>query len=132
MTLVDTSALIEFLRATGSPAHLAVRAHVERGHPIAVSGPVILEFLAGARDDAHAERLRKMLESFDIRPVEGQRDFETAAGIYRSCRAKGVTIRSLLDCLIAAVALRDDLPVLAHDRDFARIAEVTGLTLVEA
>ncbi len=132
MTLIDTSALIEYVRATGSPVHLAVRTLIAEGNPIAVAAPVMMEFLAGARDDAHAERLRTMLESFDCRPVEGLRDFESAARIYRTCRRAGVTIRSLLDCLIAAVALREGLPLLAHDRDFERIAEVTGLKLVAA
>lgn len=46
-----------------------------------------------------------------------------AVRIYRSCRRAGVTPRGLVGCMIVAVASGTATPVLAHDRDFARIAE---------
>ena len=58
--------------------------------------------------------------------------FDGAVRVYRSCRSRGVTPRGLIDCMIAAVALAADVPVLAHDRDLARIAEVMDLRLDEA
>lgn len=50
-----------------------------------------------------------------------------AAGIYRSCRSQGKTVRKLIDCLIAAVAVRAHVPVLHMDEDFTSIAAVTNL-----
>jgi predicted nucleic acid-binding protein len=50
-----------------------------------------------------------------------------AAGLYRTARARGVTVRSSVDCLIAACALRHDLEVLHRDRDFDAIARVSPL-----
>jgi len=57
--------------------------------------------------------------------------FPGAVRIYRSCRQAGVTPRGLVDCMIAAVVSGTAVPVLAHDRDFARIADVVDLALDE-
>ena len=70
-----------------------------------------------------------MLSSFKHVPLDGLSDYEHAAEIQRICRSQGDTIRSLIDCLIAAVAIREDLPVLSADRDFEVIAKHTSLQL---
>ena len=54
-------------------------------------------------------------------------DVEDAASIYRACRRIGHTVRSTNDCLIAAIAIRNDVPVLHRDRDYDVIAQITGL-----
>ena len=61
----------------------------------------------------------------------GLDDNERAADLYRRCRARGSTIRSPLDCLIAAVAIRIDAAVLHEDRDFDALAQYTELRTVE-
>jgi hypothetical protein len=53
--------------------------------------------------------------------------FIEAAELYRSARRQGLTVRSSVDCLIAACALRHDLPVLQADRDFGLISKVAPL-----
>jgi len=53
--------------------------------------------------------------------------FEEAAQLYRLARRQGITVRSSVDCLIAATALRHDLAVLHHDRDFPLLARVSPL-----
>ncbi len=58
-----------------------------------------------------------------------QEDYEEAAALYRRCRAGGETIRNLLDCLIAAVAIRNNAPVLHRDRDFDALARHTELQI---
>jgi hypothetical protein len=87
--------------------------------------------LAGARSDAHAAELRRLLLAMVHLPVRGLVDFEAAAELYRECRRRGVTPRSLDDCLIAAVAIRDDVALLHHDRDYERIARCCDLRLLE-
>ena len=86
-----------------------------------------MEVLAGARDDDHRDRLRRLLARCEHVPVVGLDDFEAAADLYRACRAEGDTVRSLTDCLIGVVALRESLPVLHADRDFEVLARHTGL-----
>jgi predicted nucleic acid-binding protein len=127
--LVDSSAWIEYLRATGSAADVRLDEFLARGGLAAVTEPIVQEVLMGAKSEAHAERLRRFIVSFNLRPLKGLRDAERAARIYRDCRRSGHTVRSSVDCLIAAVALREDLPLLAADRDFEAIAELTGLEL---
>jgi predicted nucleic acid-binding protein len=87
-----------------------------------------MEVLCGARDEMHAKQVRRLLNALEHRAVSGP-DFEEAARIYRECRKAGTAVRSLMDCLIGAVALREGMSVLARDRDFDAIREVTGLTL---
>jgi predicted nucleic acid-binding protein len=90
----------------------------------------MLEVLAGARSQAAVRRVRRFVHTLEIIPVVGLDDNERAADLYRRCRAKGVTVRSLLDCLIAAVAIRVDADVLHEDRDFDRLAQHTELRTV--
>lgn len=124
MILIDTSAWVEFLRATGSPACERVDALLD--HEIATCDPVRMELLAGARDEQHLNDLRRLLARATlVASVPG--DYEHAAALYRSCRQNGATVRKLIDCLIAAVAIRAKLPVLHADADFDRLARYTPL-----
>jgi predicted nucleic acid-binding protein len=130
--LVDSSAWIEFLRATGSPAHLGVRAALQAGADLACTDVVVMEILAGARDDADRNRLRRLLYGQEFLPVEGPADYERAAELYRLCRRGGKTPRKLSDCLIAAVAIRNDAELLCEDADFQAIARHAPLRLAAA
>lgn len=127
MTLVDTSAWIEYLRATESSAHRTLRRLVEDAADLATTDVVVMELLAGGRDDDHVDRLRRLLARCELVAIDGLADYEEAAAIYRRCRRAGVMVRSLNDCLITAVALRADLAILHADRDFDVLAEHTGL-----
>lgn len=124
MILIDTSAWVEFLRDTGSP----VCEEVDRllAHDIAVCDPVLMEVLAGARDEVHLESLRRLLGRAEVVAAEPA-DYERAAALYRRCRLRGRTVRTLVDCLISAIAIRSDHPVLHADADFDVLAEITEL-----
>src|SRR5262249_37758335 len=113
--LVDTSAWIEYLRATNSSTDLRVTRAVEAGEPLATMGMVVLEVLAGARDEPHLRRLRRVFEPCEFLPLEEPSDEEAAAAIYRTCRRQGVTIRRLFDCVIATVAIRTGAELLHRD-----------------
>jgi predicted nucleic acid-binding protein len=106
--LVDSSAWVEFLRATGSPVHLRLRAALEGNEDLASTDPVVMEILAGARHDSDRDRLRRLLYGCTFLSVNGPSDYEYAAELYRLCRRNGETPRKLTDCLIAAVAIRND------------------------
>lgn len=129
MILVDSSAWIEFLRATGSATHLRLRAALEEGADLACTDVILMEILAGARDDADRQRLRRLLYGVEFLPVEGPADYESAADLYRLCRSEGETPRKLSDCLIAAVAIRNEARLLCEDADFEAIARHTPLCL---
>lgn len=128
VVLVDSSAWIEFLRKTGSPANKAVRRAIDADEA-ATTDAVVLEVLLGARDDFERQRLTRMLASCLQLPQEPWDDVQAAAMLYTTCRRAGETPRSSSDCLIAAVAMRTDVPVLHRDRDFDVIARHTSLRL---
>jgi len=127
--LADTSAWVEYLRATGSPVHLRMRQLVGDAEELGVTEVVAMEILAGAGDDDHAVQLRRLLNRFELVAVEGLADYEAAAVLHRRCRQGGETVRKLTDCLIAAVALRADAAILHRDRDFDVIARYAPLKL---
>lgn len=129
MILADTSAWIEYDRATGSLVDERMAALVGDPSLLATTEPVVMEVLAGARDDARETDLRRLLDRFRLLRFDAGVDFDGAVRIYRSCREAGVTPRGLLDCLIAAVAIRHGAALLTADRDLARIATVMDLRL---
>lgn len=129
MILVDTSAWVEFLRATGSKVHHAMTKLIEKDAALATTDIVYMELLAGAKTEARAVELKRLLLRFDHLPVQGLDDYEGAAAIYRSCRRNGETPRQLSDCIVASVAMRADATLLHCDRDFDMISKWTELTV---
>jgi predicted nucleic acid-binding protein len=127
--LVDSSAWVEFLRGTGSSTHRRLRSALQEGEEVAWTDLVALEVLAGARDDADHDRLRRLLYGQHFLAVDGPADYESAAELYRACRRGGDTPRRLADCLIAVVAIRNDVELLCCDVDFQVIARHAPLRL---
>ncbi len=128
--VVDTSAWIEFLRASGSEVHMRLVEAVESGAPIVVPEVVRMELLIGGTSEEWATRRRRMIDAFDVEPALPLIDTETAARIYRTCRRGGETVRNVIDCQVAATAIRLGLAVLHRDRDFAVISRHTELGVV--
>ena len=84
--------------------------------------------LSGVRKDVTLRKITTNLNA--LRRVAARDDhWDQAAALYRTCRRSGVTIRSVVDCLIARLAIRDDALLLAHDRDFAMMVPHCGLRL---
>ena len=127
MILVDTSVWIALLndkmRAEGSS---------DRALRYMTCGPIAQEVLQGLRDIPSAESFRQSFASLprlsDPLPFS---TFLEAAEIYSHGRRKGYTIRSSTDCLIAAIAIENDVPVWHRDRDFSVIARFTRLRVCD-
>ncbi|MDQ1424637.1 MAG: hypothetical protein QOD72_2135 [Acidimicrobiaceae bacterium] len=129
MILVDTSGWVEFDRATGSLVDTRLTELIATTDEIAVTEPVIMEVLAGARDDRREHDLRRLMQRFTLMRFDAAIDFDAATRIYRTCRRAGVTPRGMLDCMIAAVALRHGAKLLAADTDLAHVANVMGIPM---
>jgi predicted nucleic acid-binding protein len=122
--LVDTSVWIEVFRAR-RPLDLEAILDFD---DVATCLPVIQEVLQGLRDEAAYRRAREAMLSLPI--VEsplGEDVFSQAIDLYRGARRGGVAVRSAVDCLIAACAIRHDLEVLHRDRDFAALSRISAL-----
>lgn len=132
MIVVDTSAWVELLRATGSPVDRILTGLLERHAPLAITEVVVLELLAGVRSQRERRSLRAQLLALPILALHGVADFERAADLYRAARSRGVTPRQLTDVLVALCALDAGASVLHADRDFDHLAEVLGLPVEAA
>ena len=127
MILADTSAWVEYLRATGSAADRRLTDLIGGDGPLTVTDPVVMEVAAGARTDRREAELRRLLVRFPLLRFDPVIDFDAATRVYRACRRNGVTPRGFVDCMIASVAARHDATLLAVDGDLLRIAEVVGI-----
>lgn len=126
--IVDTSVWVEFFRGTGSSAQEALEARIRSGEQIVVPDVVLAEVLVGTTDHGVAAKLERTLMQFELEPAMPIEDARTAARIHRTCRQQGETVRSLVDCYVAAAALRLGLPVMHRDRDFEVIGRYLGLS----
>jgi predicted nucleic acid-binding protein len=127
MILADTSAWVEYDRATGSPVDERLVELITTDGSLTITEPVIMEVLAGARSDARAIQLRRLLLRAELLPFDAVIDFDAASRIYRRCRRAGVTPRGMIDCMIAAVAWRRRAALLSQDVDLDRVAQVIGI-----
>ena len=127
MILVDTSAWIEYFRATKSSAAIELgRLLSDETGQIVMCEPVAMEILCGATSETYP-KLERLVNGLPSLLVENAVDFRAAADIYRSARRAGKSIRSINDCLIAAVAIRHGARVVHCDTDFDVIAQLATL-----
>ena len=132
MILADTSAWVEYDRATGSAVHHRVVELITADVDLAVTEPVMMEVLAGARNPRRELDLRRLLLRFPLLRFDAASDFDAAARMYRRCRAAGITPRGMVDCMIAAVAWRHDASLLVQDVDLVRVCQTIGIPLDQA
>ena len=133
MHLVDTSVWIDFIRGSTGAHVERLRSLIGAQVPVGLSPLIYQEILQGAINEQQFTRFQDYFSCqhffLPSDPVEASAH---AAEIYFSCRRKGITIRSSIDCLIAAVAIEHGLSLLHNDRDFIEIARVVpGLRLVD-
>ena len=126
MILVDSSVWIDFLGPAPGRAGAELRRMIAEAEPFAITGVVVTEILQGLRSDV--AEMERYLSMWDMLEPRGYATYREAASIFRLARRKGFTVTTL-DCLIAAIALEHGAAVFTLDRDFARIARVTGLPL---
>lgn len=126
MILVDSSVWIDFFSSAPSRAGDELRRMISDAEPFALTGVVITEILQGLTRDAR--RIEQYLSQWDLLEPSGFRTYREAAAIFRLGRAKGVSLTTI-DVLIAAVALEHRARVFTLDKDFTRIARLTGLPL---
>lgn len=126
--LPDTSAWINFFRSTSQPVSDKLRKLIEVEADLCVCGPVLTEILQGLGKPRERQKIESIMEAPEY--LETPREiYEKAAVIYRGCRDKGFTIRSTLDCIIAATAIHHDAYLLYVDRDYDAIAKFFPLKI---
>ncbi|OGR95335.1 MAG: hypothetical protein A2V88_11925 [Elusimicrobia bacterium RBG_16_66_12] len=124
MILVDTSIWIEFFRKN---SRLRPASAFDIDETVTCL-PIVQEVLQGFRDEEAFRRAREAMLALPIvESLMSLEVFEHAADLYRLARRQGLTVRSSIDCLIAACAIRNDLTVLHCDRDYPALARISTL-----
>lgn len=126
--IVDSSVWIDFARGART-AQTAVLKRAIADRTAMTTDVVRLEVLSG---DTKVDLLGRALDSCEDVMQMPRIDVADGAAIYRACRRAGETIRSVNDCLVAAIAIRINVPVLHQDRDYEAIARHSELRVHEA
>jgi predicted nucleic acid-binding protein len=129
LILVDTSLWIDALRDDGSPEAEWVRGNILEEAQLCTCGAIVTEILQGARSPREYRHANKLINELTYLPTP-RSAYTLAADIYRAARTKGETTRSTVDCIIAACAIVNDVPLVQKDRDFVTIASVSDLQLI--
>ncbi|NOR12828.1 MAG: PIN domain-containing protein [Candidatus Aminicenantes bacterium] len=131
MILVDTSILIDYFRGVENKAIKSFNTILDKNLPFGINRLIYLEVLQGSRTEKDYKTLKRYLDTqvfFDLK--NGRESYTEAAQMYLKLRKKGVTV-STIDCLIARVALENDLFLLHNDKDFTRISSHFSLKIWE-
>ncbi|MGB2898600.1 MAG: PIN domain nuclease [Candidatus Acidiferrum sp.] len=123
---MDSSVWIDYFSSAPGRAGNELRRMISDAEPFVLTGVVVAEILQGLTRDAR--RIEHYLSQWELIEPRGFRTYREAAAIFRLGRAKGVSLTTI-DALIAAIALEHRASVFTLDRDFSRIARLTGLPL---
>jgi predicted nucleic acid-binding protein len=127
--LIDTSVLIALFKdRTGLVAHGLRDILDDRGYYL--TRFTQMELLQGARDEKEWLRLSDYLADQDYLEMDDE-SWANAARLYFDLRRRGLTVRSVIDCCIAEVALCHEMTLIHNDRDFATIAKLRALKHVQ-
>lgn len=125
MILVDTSVWIDYFKGSQTEGAAKLSQALDEKKPCGLSSVIYQEILQGADSEASFARLSSYLNALVFfQPAHPLESFAAAAQIYLRCRKEGLTIRSTIDCLIAQIAIENDLWLLHRDKDFDHIARV--------
>jgi predicted nucleic acid-binding protein len=128
--LADTSIWIDFFAGRDTPQTRFFKTAIRERADVALTGLILSEILQGIPTDSEFARIRKVLSSFRILHPLSDDTYTYPAKLYRTGRKRGVTIRSLIDCLIASIAIEHGALVLHKLRDFERISEYAPLKTI--
>jgi predicted nucleic acid-binding protein len=121
--LVDTSAWADFLNGFPSPAADALAGLLQGEDDVCTCGIVVAEVFQGLRRDRGRDTIRRSFEDMTFLEPSGIRLYFRAAELYRGLREKGKTVRSTIDCVVAAIAEEGACDLLARDRDMDAILD---------
>jgi predicted nucleic acid-binding protein len=130
--IVDTSVWVHFLNARETSETRVLQHAIEEDVPVYITGLVLAEILQGIRQPRRLATIRGDLLNFPLIEPKAPETYIAAATLYRSARRRGLTVRSVVDCVIAATAIDAGEPVLHRDRDYSALCKISSLREVTA
>ncbi len=129
MVIVDTSVWVDFFISKQVDHVNTLEAVIKNEEDICICGIVLTEVLQGIKLEKEYKKTKEYFKDLIYLPM----DYSTylkSAEIYRSLRKRGTTIRRVLDCLIASVAIENNIPILHNDKDFIEIEKYSKLKIL--
>lgn len=128
MILVDASVWIDFFNQAGTPASVKLIELLKDGNAtVATADLVVFEVLRGFRQDKACQKAQAFLLDLLTADIGGIDNALIAAGHYRILRARGYTIRSPIDVLLASYCITHNYTLLHRDADFDAMETLRGL-----
>jgi predicted nucleic acid-binding protein len=131
MIVVDSNTWADFFNGARNPHADRLEGALEEETDMAVIPVIITEVLQGFRSDAGFRRAERVLVSLPVLHPTIECHVR-AARLFRTLRAKGVTVRGAVDCIIAQLCMDVDAELLSPDVDFSHIARHMPLRLWQA
>jgi predicted nucleic acid-binding protein len=128
LILVDSSVWIDFFSSRPGPSGQELRRLIEDGATVAVTGVVVSEVLQGLKRDV--ERIENYLSLFELLEASGLQTYLRAAELFRLARSRVATLTTT-DVIIATIAAENYAEIFSLDRDFLRIAKLSGIPLYD-
>ena len=129
MVLIDTTVWIDFFAGRQVPHVVALERLIKNREDICNCGIILTEVLQGIRQKGEFRKTKELFNSMIFLPMPYS-VFLGAAEIYRTLRRKGITIRNSVDCMIASVAIENDIMLLHNDKDFTPIEKHHNLKVL--
>lgn len=130
MVIVDTTVWVDFFHGRNTPQVQILEQFLSEGEDICICGIILTEVLQGIREDSDYRKTLSRFDSFLLLKMN-RSTFVKAAELYRTIQRHGITIRKTVDCMIAAVAIENNIPLLHKDKDFDPIEKFCGLRVVK-
>jgi len=126
MYLVDTSVWIAYINGTQNETVDYLDELLKNPLAVGLTGLIFAEILQGAANRQEFDRYVRYFSGQRFYKMHhAQASYAAAAKLYFDARRAGITIRSIIDCLIVQCAIENELILLHHDRDFELLGQVT-------
>ena len=129
IVLIDTTVWIDFFAGQQLPHVAVLECLIKNREDICICGIILTEVLQDIREKSEFRKTKELFNAMIFLPMPYS-IFLGAAEIYRTLRSKGITIRNSVDCMIASVAIENDIMLLHNDRDFILIEKHLGLKVL--
>lgn len=129
MVMIDTSVWIDYLSGKDSSKTNQLN-YLLKNELICIGDIILLEVLQGIRFDKEFERVNKLFQNLITFNVLNTEIAYKAAQNYRYLRAKGITIRKSVDCIIATYCIENDIILLHNDKDFIPFSDNFKLKVI--
>lgn len=131
MVIVDTTVWIDYLGGVEN-AQTEWLDDAQQRMRLGLTDLILCELLQGVRGDAMFAQVRREMSRFEIFSTGGTELAIASAKNFRALRAKGITVRKTIDCLIATFCIAGGHSLLHRDRDFDAFEQHLGLRVIAA